>query len=164
MRANTMNAVMSQVANSRETQRLVRWIAVGVLSTTVDFGVLVALRSPGLPLVLANSLSYSAGIVVNFVLNRWWTYSESHSKRMSLQFLQFTIVSLCGLMLNNTLVLVLSSLLGQLFNEPNNAYVPAKLIATGAVLIWNFVVNRLWTFSDTQDVVAVASISHVNHD
>jgi putative flippase GtrA len=91
---------------------------------------------------------YSAGIANNYTLNRLWTYSDSRSKRVSLQFLQFAVVSICGLLLNNAIVLLLTSWLDLLYDAPSASYLPAKLFATALVLVWTFTANRLWTFND----------------
>jgi putative flippase GtrA len=120
---------------------------VGGLSTLVDFSILALLKDFGQPIALANSLSYSAGIAINFTLNRLWTYPDSPAKRAALQFVQFVIVSLCGLLLNTGIVLVMMSVLGRLLNIPTGSYLPAKVIATAAVFAWNFMINRLWSFN-----------------
>ena len=62
------------------------------------------------------------------------------------QFVQFALVSLIGLALNNAIVLLLEDLLGTLIGQPNWGYVPAKVIATGVVVFWNYLANRFWTF------------------
>ena len=145
-----MNYAISRVTGGRETGRLTRYLVVGGLSTAVDFAVLTLLKSLGLPTVLANSLSYSAGTVVSFSLNRLWTYSDARSKPIPLQFLQFLTISLCGLLFNTGIVLLVTSALNQFFNGPNSSYLPAKIVATFVVFVWNFVANRLWTFNDVE--------------
>src|SRR5579859_5645652 len=104
------NIAIGRVAGGRETGRLARYLVVGGLSTVVDFSVLAVLKSLGLPTALANSLSYSTGIAVNFTLNHLWTYPDSRSKRLSLQFVQFAVVSLCGLLLNTGILIELHKL------------------------------------------------------
>jgi putative flippase GtrA len=143
-----MNYSISRLTNNSQTRRLARYMAVGLLSTGVDFSILVVLKSLGLSTLVANSLSYGAGLVTSFVLNYLWTFSDSRSKRVPLQFAQCLIIGVCGLLLNNALVLVLISHLGQFFTTPDNAYIPAKVVASCIVLLWNFSANRLWTFND----------------
>jgi putative flippase GtrA len=141
---------IGRAANGRETGRWTRYLVVGSLSTVVDFGVVTVLKALGLPTVLANSLSFSIGTIVSFTLNRSWTYSDSRSKGVTRQFAQFLIVSVCGLLLNTGIVLVLTSLLDQLLKMPAISYIPAKIAATGLVFAWNIVMNRLWTFNDVE--------------
>lgn len=141
-----MSAV--QVLNSKETRRLIRFAAVGGVGTLIDFGGLILLKGIGLPTLMANTLSYSMGIVNNYALNRLWTFPDSRSKPAMTQFAQFAMISLLGLAFNNLLVLLLEAPLGRLFGTPNSGYVFAKVFATVLVMLWNFVANRLWTFND----------------
>lgn len=63
----------------RETTRFMRFALVGGTGTLVDFGLLFLLREVvGLPLLIANSLSYLAGVANNFTLNRLWTFNDVH--------------------------------------------------------------------------------------
>lgn len=50
----------------RELRRFIRFAIVGLLGTGVDFGLFFVLKGLlGLPTVLANTFSYSAGILNN---------------------------------------------------------------------------------------------------
>lgn len=140
---------ISHPLKTRDIQRFMRFAVVGVTGTLVDFVLLVVLRELlGLPVLIANTLSYSAGIVNNFTLNRLWTFKEARSKGVWVQFGQFFAVSTAGLLLNNAIVLLLDTSLGALFNAPESGYLVAKVVATGVVLVWNFLINRYWTFND----------------
>jgi putative flippase GtrA len=58
------------------------------------------------------------------------------------------LISLAGLLLSNGLILLLETPLGKMMSKPELGYLPAKVVATGVVVIWNFVANRVWTFND----------------
>lgn len=124
-----------------EARRFAQFATVGAVSTAVDFGLLALLRAAGLALLGANLISYSAGIAVNFAINRRWTYAESRARTLSGQFARFLAVSLTGLILNSAIVAALASPIG---------LVAAKLTATAITLCWNFLANRLWTFNDVR--------------
>ncbi len=124
-------------------ERFGRFALVGALGTAVDLGLLVLLTTAGLPTLPANILSYSAGIANNFYWNRRWTFQTRQRRDWLPQLAQFTVVSLLGLGLNSLIVVWLESRLG---------LVIAKLVATGAVLMWNYNANRLWTFSEVATV------------
>lgn len=131
----------------QEWKRFARFLAVGLSGTLLDFGILTALKLVfGLPTLLANTISYSAGVVNNFTLNRLWTFSESRKKQWFVQFGQFVLVNIIALVLNNLIVLGLERPLGLLLHNPEHGYLPAKAVATGIVLVYNFLANRLWTF------------------
>jgi len=100
---------------NREVERFVRFAVVGSVGTVVDFTILVVLKEVvGLPLLLANTTSYLAGVANNFTLNRLWTYPEARAKAVWRQFAQFLMVSTAGLILNNLIVSLLAEPLGDL--------------------------------------------------
>ena len=143
-----MNYSIPRFAVGKEIQRFIRYIEVGGLCTGIDFVLLIGLQALGLPTAMANVLSYSSGIAVNFSLNRRWTFPDSRSKTLHLQFLQFAAVSLGGLLLNTAIVVSASAAFERAYGMPLGASVLAKILATLVSLTWNFTVNRLWTFND----------------
>lgn len=141
------NQSFSEVLRHKETRRFLRFLAVGLSGTILDFAILTALITFfGLPTLVANTISYSAGVINNFTLNRLWTFSDSRDKHWTLQFVQFVVINVIGLLLNNLIVSGLDRPLGLLFHNPAHGYLPAKVVATGVVVIYNFIANRLWTF------------------
>ncbi len=130
-----------------EFGRFIRFAVVGLSGTLLDLIILTALKFffhwPTLP---ANIVSYSCGIINNYLLNCFWVYPEARVNNSLTRLAQFILVSLSGLILNNVLVLALEAPLGKLIASSANAYLPAKILATGVVLVWNFLINRLWTF------------------
>ncbi|MBX3064110.1 MAG: GtrA family protein [Anaerolineae bacterium] len=142
---------LNSALRSREIERFAHFVTVGLTGTLVDFGVLILLKELlGVPLLIANVLSYTAGIVNNFVLNRLWTFPEARGKRLWTQFGQFAAVSAIGLLINTGIVLLLTAPLSALFSQAQMGYLAAKLVATVVVLVWNFFLNRYWTFSDVK--------------
>jgi putative flippase GtrA len=112
----------------------------------LDFSLLTLLKLAGLPTLLANSLSFTAGLVNNFTWNRLWTFGDVIQPDWRRQLVQFTAVSLVGLALNNLIVLSLEGIFGTMLGQPDWGYLPAKVIATGAVVFWNYFANRMWIF------------------
>lgn len=132
-----------------ELRRFGRFLMVGLSGTLVDLVVLSLLKHfLGWPTIIANILSYSVGILNNYLLNRLWVYPETKNQQSAVQLLQFCLISLIGLALNNLLVWLLEPLFGQFVGD--YSYLPAKFVATAFVLIWNFGANRLWTFKPKQ--------------
>lgn len=137
----------------KEAERFFKFIIVGTIGFVVDFGVLTVLKEVfGLQTVVANTISFSAAVVSNFLWNRFWTYPDSREKRIMAQLGQFTVVSIIGLAINNTLVVLLEtpfeSVMALTPLGATRGYIPAKMIATGVVLFWNFFINRFWTYND----------------
>jgi putative flippase GtrA len=130
--------------DSKETRRILRFLVVGASGTIIDFSLLSLLKLFGLPTLPANTISYLAGVINNFYWNRRWTFSETRQQRWNKQLAQFLAVSLVGLVINNTLVLLLEAPFNVWLGHWG--YLPAKAVATGVVFFWNYLANRLWTF------------------
>jgi putative flippase GtrA len=119
-------------------------LVVGAGGTIIDFALLSLLKLLGLPTLPANTLSYLAGVINNFYWNRRWTFSENRERPWNKQFVQFLVVSLVGLLINDGLIVLLEA--------PFNlwvgrwGYLPAKAAATLVVVFWNYCANRFWTF------------------
>jgi len=155
-----MATIISRVKdNKKEIVRFVKFSIVGTVGAVVDFGTLYLLHAVvGLPIVLANTCSFTAAVLSNFIWNRYWTYPDSRSKPIRTQLLQFFAVNVVGWGINTGILLLLRfpcTSLVQLLPIALGAeaayklgYNLAKAIATGVVLFWNFFINRIWTYSD----------------
>jgi putative flippase GtrA len=132
----------------KELTRFARFLTVGAAGTLLDFGILTLLKLSGMPTLFANSLSFTAGLLNNFTWNRLWTFSDTVKTDWRKQLTQFTLVSLAGLAVNNLILLSLEGVLGSLLGQPQWGYLPAKVIATGVVVFWNYFANRMWTFKN----------------
>jgi len=120
--------------------RLLKFGMVGVSGMVVDFG-LTWLCKEKLKWnrYLANSIGFSTAVINNFLINRYWTFSDSTVHDTPRQFTSFTLIALIGLALNNLIV--------YLFHKKGglNFYV-SKLIAIAIVFIWNYFANIYFTF------------------
>ncbi len=133
--------------NSKDFQRFLKFAVVGVSGTLIDITIFTLLtKLAGLPSLPANTISYSVGVVNNFLLNRFWVYPEARSKSAAKQLAQFVVINIIALGLSDLLVVVLGSILSGLLGS--SASIAAKLVATVLVFFWNFFANRLWTYRD----------------
>lgn len=151
-------------ANQKDFVRFIKFSVIGALGAVIDFGLLnLLVQSADFHKLLANTCSFTAAVISNFIWNRLWVYPETQGEPLRKQFAQFIVVSMAGLAIN-TVIFYGSDrwLLGEagLLSGPAGAlalaigmahfdlaYNGAKVIATGVVLFWNFFVNRFWTFS-----------------
>lgn len=137
---------MSAVQIERtEVGRLLRFLTVGMGGTVIDFTVLALLKLMEWPTLLANTIAFSGGVTNNYIWNRNWTFADRKGGVWWRQFGQFLLVSLIGLCLNSVIVWGLEDVFANVITD-SIAYIPAKLIATGCVVFWNFFANRYWTF------------------
>ncbi len=149
--------------NSKEIIRFLKFATVGVIGTVVDFGVLnLLIQLAGMSKLWANTCSFTAAVISNFVWNRLWTFPESRERPLLSQLSQFTLVNVVGLAINQAIFLGLDRFVlgeaGMLATPMSSlasglgiahftlAFNLAKAIAIMIVLFWNFGANRLWTY------------------
>lgn len=140
-------------ALNKETRRFFRFLVVGISGTLIDLGLLTLLvKLCGMATLPANTISFSVGVVNNFLLNRFWTYPEARQKPVLRQALQFAAVNVIGLLLSDLIITGAESALVNWLGA--NAYLPAKALSIGLVFFWNYFANRLWTYNDVDAAIA----------
>src|SRR5262245_39857343 len=139
-------ATLTEISSNKELGRFSRFLTVGGVGTVLDFSLLTLLKLAGLPTLVANSFSFTAGLLNNFTWNRLWTFCDSIQPDWRKQFAQFAAISVVGLALNNLILFLLEGVLGNWLDQPEWGYLPAKAIATAVVVFWNYFANRKWTF------------------
>jgi len=128
--------------NKHRAIQFLRFCTVGVGNTAVDFAAFFLLTLGGVPYLLAQALSYAAGVVNSFLLNRKWTFRVARKANV-LEVARFIIV-------NGLSLLVLSGLLFILHDANHMALWISKLMATGAAIAVNYMGSRLWVFTEYQ--------------
>ncbi len=132
------SAGLSYLENHRFGQ-FIKYGLVGVISTSLDLGVLNALVLLGhLNVYLAAPLGFTVGLINGYFLNRRWTFRYKGSNHAT-TFAQFALVSTIGLLLNNALLYLFIERVGLNYNI-------AKLIAVVIIFFWNFFWSKYWTF------------------
>ena len=146
------------LTNSRERVRFIKFAVVGAVGAVIDFSLFNIQTSIfKIPPIIAQAFSFSAAVTSNFLWNRFWTYPDSRSKAISHQLIQFFVVNVIGLLIRTPLIGWIGPLLITLFVQirlPLNitpdlaGHNIALAIAVGTVMLWNFFINRFWTYSD----------------
>lgn len=154
---------MSFVSCSKERTRFIRFISVGAVGAVVDFGIMnLFSKLFNMPLILAGTISFICAIISNFILNRFWTYPDSRSRSIMRQLIMFFIVNVAGLAIRLPILhfleppmLKLSDQL-VLFIPITSEFLGKNLtlaVAVSVVMLWNFFINRYWTYNDIDKVV-----------
>jgi putative flippase GtrA len=138
-----MSAITTRI-NSKEVHCMLRYMLVGAISTLLDLSVLSVLKWMGISTLPANTFSYLAGSIHTFYWNRRWTFTDACGKAWGRQFLSFFAINLIGLFLSSSLTLAFETSIGG--GNAGWSFLPAKLMATCVVMIWNYGANRFWTF------------------
>ncbi len=130
----------------RELVRFLKFATVGAIGMVIDLTVLNVMHKVfGLPLLVANTISFTTAVISNFTWNRLWTFPESRQRPIIPQLGQFVLVNIVGLAINNLVLWAVYQLTMRLVPDPWD-YNLAKVTAIGVVLFWNYFVNRLWTY------------------
>jgi len=118
--------------------QFLRFAAVGAIGTAFHYMALYLLvEYSGSGPVLASSVGFVLGAVINYFLNYRFTFASEKLHTEALP--KFFLVAILGLPLNSGVMAFYTSVI------PLH-YLLAQLLATGVVLIWNFTANRIWTF------------------
>lgn len=72
---------------------LFRYLAVGVVNTSVGLSLIYAAMYFGAGDLIANFLGYSVGFVISYLANSVWTFSERLSKKNAVKYL--CLMGLC---------------------------------------------------------------------
>ncbi len=145
--------------NPAERARFLKFAVVGLIGALIDFGamnLLVALFR--FPFVTAGTISFICAVISNFTWNRFWTYPESRSKSLLGQLGQFALVNAAGLLIRLPILKFGEPTLDQFFNNLSltsqfhqiMSHNLTLAIAVGVVMMWNFFVNRYWTYNDIE--------------
>jgi putative flippase GtrA len=151
--------------DTKERSRFMKFGLVGTLGAVIDFGVMNLLTHlANMSLVAAGTISFICAVASNFIWNRLWTYPESRSRHLLSQLGMFFLVNLAGVAIRiPTLHYLEPPLLRSLerifdASESTSEFYARNLTlaaAVGIVMLWNFFVNRYWTYNDIDNTAEV---------
>lgn len=114
------------------------FVAVGGVATALHYAVLIGLKEIlSVPVIPATLAGFVCGGLLSYGLNRRHTFhsSRAHSEAGW----RFFVVAFIGFLLTWALM----NFLVDHFGAP---YLPAQILTTGLVMVWNFLAHRFWTF------------------
>lgn len=143
--------------NPSERIRFLKFAGVGLIGAIIDFGVMnILVTLFQFQFVIAGTISFICAVISNFTWNRFWTYPESRAKPLFGQLFQFSLVNAAGLLIRIPILKIGEPTLDQLLKSfsitaPYHQTISHNFtlaIAVGIVMMWNFFVNRYWTYND----------------
>ena len=112
---------------------------VGAIGTIGHYTVLIVLvQFWAVDPVVASTVGFVVGAIINYILNYHFTFQSDKQHTEALT--KFLIVAIIGAGINTSIMYI------GVENTRIN-YLLVQIFATGVVLLWNFVVNKLWTFA-----------------
>lgn len=120
--------------------QFLRYCFVGGLAFLVDYGMLYVLSDLiSLHYIIAASVAFIAGLVVNYILSTRWVFSGAKLTNKRREFIVFALIGVVGLFLTDLLMYVLTDKVG--FH-----YLISKLVTAAIVLFWNFIARKVILF------------------
>jgi putative flippase GtrA len=148
------------LSGNKERKRFVKFAIVGAVGSALDFGIMNLLTQLfNMRLVFAGTISFICAVINNFTGNRFWTYPESRSRHLLHQLGMFFVVNAAGIAIRVPILHLAEPPMADAFESmahisPASAEILAKNatlgFAIGVVMLWNFFVNRYWTYNDIE--------------
>jgi len=126
---------------------VVKYICVGLISVTVDYGLLLLLyRLLAVPLEVATAVAFIVGLVANFVLNRLWSFEVKTDRHSVIR--QVVLYGILVLINTGFTVVVIGY-------ASNHLHIPPEISKPVCVLIttaWNYILYQKVIFKQPNEV------------
>jgi putative flippase GtrA len=146
--------------------QFLKFALIGVLNTAIDWAVYFLLTL--LPFFAtfeswAKAISFVAAATNSFIFNSLWTFRSEFKQGLnqgkskvaagSEYYVKFMVVSAVGFFLNLWIFTLSRDYLFMGTSRLQQAF--ALVLASGAVIIWNFLANKWWTYRDKSKINSV---------
>ena len=136
---------------AKKHAKKIRFGIVGIANTALDFAILFLLVALGLDKIPANYISTGVAFVFSFFVNKSFTF-KSKGGNVKKQFVIFISISIVGLWIIQPVVItVISAALAHTGWASGLILFIAKIIATIASLIWNYVFYSRLVFKKEEE-------------
>jgi putative flippase GtrA len=130
--------------------QFIRYCAVGGAAAAVEIGFFALLSNIlGVYHIVANTIAFVAGVLVNFFLSGSWVFGE-RKRLLSPHFALFLGIGVVGLLLSDGILYILidAGLFSFFFRGVDAPGVKlfSKMAAVALVLLWNFGARKKWVF------------------
>ena len=94
--------------------------------------------------VIANGLSFVAGLLANYFLSTFWVFRSSKIKSRLAEFLAFAAIGVVGLLLT----IGITKLFEITMADVTSAYqIISKVVSTAVAFLWNFFARKYLIYS-----------------
>lgn len=119
------------------TLKFIKFGLIGVIATLIDYVVIIICKEKiGMTVLWSSFMGFCISLIFNYILNMKYVFKKKEGMKDEHVILVFLITSVIGLGINQLIIYVFSYL-------KDVHYLISKLIATGVVMIWNFVSKKL---------------------
>jgi putative flippase GtrA len=148
------------LSENKERTRFLKFAIVGAIGSALDFGMMNLLTHLfNMRLVFAGTISFICAVINNFTGNRFWTYPESRSRHMLHQLGMYFVVNAAGIAIRIPILHFVEPPMANAFERlAHVSHASSEILAKNAtlgfaiavVMLWNFFVNRYWTYNDIE--------------
>lgn len=132
---------------TKHSQKL-RFAAIGILNTALDFGLLFLLTHLGMNVIAANFISTGTAFVFSFFANRSYTF-KAHGGALHRQIGLFLVVTLFGLWVLQPLIIIgVRPLFTHSGLSSGIILLIGKLLASVVTLTWNYLLYSSVVFKN----------------
>lgn len=138
--------------NNKFIAQFGKFFVVGILNTGIDFLVFnILMRLTGIYkgpyIVVFSTIAFCVAVTNSYLLNKYWTFKDKADSNNTGQFAKFMGVSIIGLILNNSIIYTITTLVSPVFGVTPVLWANiAKITAVCVVLVWNFMGYKLFVF------------------
>ncbi len=139
-----MKALMTQ---------LIKFGGVGVLCTGVEYVLLIFMeRALDIDLMVATGVSFFLSTLLNYILSIKFVFSVNNGRGKTVNGGVFVVMSAVGWVINQLIMMLGAHVLGTYMDS---WYMLVKVLATGIVMVYNFITRKLFlerpTVSESED-------------
>lgn len=125
---------------SKDFLNFIKFAIVGVVNTLLNFVIFAILSFSGVHYIIANVIAYTVATANSYFWNSRWVFNHSGGFK-SKASMKFFMLNLVGLILNTSIMFVLV----EVFDVME---ILALVFATGIVMIFNYIFNKIWVFKN----------------
>jgi putative flippase GtrA len=133
-----MKTIVKKLQKNHDYERLIRFGLVGVANTATDVGLLyIGHKFFGLDIVIANTISTSAALLLSYNLHSNYTFKASSSRGM----IWYVSITLFGLwVVQNAVLSIFHTFFHQVLPYQNDDIITllAKALAIASSMSWNY--------------------------
>ncbi|MEA1909726.1 MAG: GtrA family protein [Patescibacteria group bacterium] len=132
--------------------KILKFSIVGGVNTLIDFGLYNLLFSMfGWWYIFAHMVSFATAVTNSYFLNKYWTWQD-RGKVSILQFSQFFVISLAGLVLSIVIIYLGVGFLNTYYGYWGEfwRYNVPKVISVMLVWVWNYLAYEYFIFGKSK--------------
>ena len=141
LKTKNIKIIFHEKTNSFFVQ-LFRYVFVGGIAFLVDWGSMILMVFLGLNEYVAVAIAFILGLITNYILSKIFVFQEGAGKMNAVgEFVAYGVIGVVGLAITEGLMALMLEIIGI-------HYMIAKIITAAIVLLWNFIVRKIFLYND----------------